>query len=323
MNWIDILRAPLLVSWQLTRNCDLACLHCCTDSAPGKPLADELDVNEAMRFAAEIVRNDVPYVTLCGGEPLVVPHFLAVAEHLGRAGVLLKIETNGQIFDRTVAERLARLTIRSIQISLDGDTQDVYARQRPGASLAKAHTACRMVREAGLPLEVTFAPTRLNIHQVEAVIVRAREFGACRFNTGELMYIGRAARRWHRIAAASEEYNRLREVLRRQAQVIDGAMDICYTPFTVGEGLRQSLESPPATLLVLPNGWVKIAGAVGYVCGDVRRMTLAEVWDNYRAAWRNDTVIAAIRRGISQRLFHADANSWTSIPNEMVEKWMT
>ena len=39
--------APLLVSWQLTRDCDLCCLHCCTESAPGKRLPDELDADEA------------------------------------------------------------------------------------------------------------------------------------------------------------------------------------------------------------------------------------------------------------------------------------
>ena len=323
MNWIDALRAPLFVAWQLTRDCDLACLHCCTESAPGRKLADELDADEAMRFAADIVRNNVPYVMLCGGEPLVVPHFLALAEYLGRAGVLLKIETNGQMFDAALAGRLARLPIRSVQISLDGDTEDVYARQRPGASLAKAHAACRMVREAGLPLEVTFAPTRLNMHQVEAVIVRARELGAFRFNTGELMYIGRAARLWHKIAPPAEAYDRFLAVLHRQAQVAGGTMDICHAPFTVGSGLQLSLETPPATLLVLPNGWVKIVAAVGYVCGDLRRMTLAEAWDNYRAAWHNDTVIAAVRRGISQALSHADANNWTSIPNGMVEKCTT
>ena len=43
MNRIDSLQAPLFVSWQLTRDCDLCCLHCCTDSAPGKRLPDELD----------------------------------------------------------------------------------------------------------------------------------------------------------------------------------------------------------------------------------------------------------------------------------------
>ena len=53
---IDNLRAPLFVSWQITRDCDLCCLHCCTDSAPGKRLPDELSAGEAMRVAAEIGR---------------------------------------------------------------------------------------------------------------------------------------------------------------------------------------------------------------------------------------------------------------------------
>ena len=36
---------------------------------------------------------------LCGGEPLVAPHFFELAEALGAAGIQLKIETNGQRFD--------------------------------------------------------------------------------------------------------------------------------------------------------------------------------------------------------------------------------
>ena len=64
---IDTLRAPLFVSWQITRDCDLCCLHCCTDSAPGKRLPDELSAEEAMQVAAGIVRAEVPYVMLCGG----------------------------------------------------------------------------------------------------------------------------------------------------------------------------------------------------------------------------------------------------------------
>ena len=131
MNRIDALKAPLFVSWQLTRDCDLCCLHCCTESAPGKRLPDELDADEALALADQIVGDDVPYVMLCGGEPLVVPHFLAVAERLGAGGVRLKIETNGQRLDRATVDRLARLPIRSVQISLDGDTEDVYQRQRP------------------------------------------------------------------------------------------------------------------------------------------------------------------------------------------------
>jgi MoaA/NifB/PqqE/SkfB family radical SAM enzyme len=300
----------LFVSWQITRDCDLCCLHCCTDSAPGKRLPDELDANEAMRVVGEIARSEVPYAMLCGGEPLVAPHFFQIAEALGAAGVQLKIETNGQRFDAGVAERLARLPVRSIQVSLDGDTQEVYERQRPGGSLERAHAACRAARAAGLPLEITFAPTRLNLHEAGAVIHRARALGAFRFNTGKLMRVGTAARLWDRLEPTAEQYREYRGLLEQQSRILGGAMEFCYSPFTLGEALRASLEDPPATLLVLPNGWVKVAAALPHICADLRRETLTEAWAAYRDAWRDEAVRHAVRGAIGDEKLHADANSW-------------
>lgn len=300
----------MLVAWQITRDCDLCCLHCCTDSAPGKRLPDELDAHEAMRVANEIARNDVPYVMLCGGEPLVAPHLFQIAEALGAAGVQLKVETNGQRFDADVAERLARLPVRSIQVSLDGDTQEVYERQRPGGSLAKAHAACRAARAAGLPLEITFAPTRLNLHEAGAVIRRANELGAFRFNTGKLMRVGTAARLWDKLEPGAGQYREFRELLEREARIVGHSMEFCYSPFTLGEGMRASLEEPPATLLILPNGWVKIAAALPHICADLRHVTLEQAWKAYRSAWRDDGVIAALHRAMANERHHAEANNW-------------
>jgi len=308
---IDSLRAPLFVSWQMTRDCDLSCLHCCTGSAPGKRLPDELSAEEALRVAEDLIRNEVPYVMLCGGEPLIVPHFLALADRLGKAGVQLKIETNGQQLDDALTGRLAGLTVRSVQISLDGDTQTVYARQRPGASLQRAHAACRRVRAAGLPLEVTFAPTRLNIHEAQAVIERAHALGAFRFNTGQLMRIGTAARRWAKLAPSPEEYRTFHETLEHAGGALrNSGIELCYTPFSLTDALRGVIEEPPATLLVLPNGWVKVAAALPYICADLRRHTLAESWARYRAAWRDGAVIAALRSAIEDESQHTEANSW-------------
>ena len=314
MSTIDRFGAPLFVAWQLTRDCDLACVHCCTDSAPGKRLPDELDVDEAMRLVDDIVRSGVPYVMLCGGEPLVVPHFFAVAEALGRAGVQLKIETNGQQFDAGVATRLAALPIRSIQISLDGDTQDVYGRQRAGGSLAKAHAACRAVRAAGIPLEVTFAPTRVNIHEAGAVIARARELGAFRFNSGKLMRLGTAARHWGRLAPSAEQYDDYRDVLARAARVLEPPLELCYVPWSIEDGLRAALLDPPATLLVLPNGWVKVAAALPGVCADLRRVDIVQAWQAYREAWSSEATRAALRRAIDDESSHAQANHWQWTP---------
>ncbi len=312
-NWIDGLKAPLFVSWQLTRDCDLACMHCCTDSAPGKRMPGELDAAEAMAVAQEIIRNDVPYVMLCGGEPLVVEHFFDVAEALGNAQVRLKIETNGQRFDGRVADRLARLPIRSIQISLDGDSEEAYGRQRIGGSLAKAHAACRAVRAADMPLEVTFAPTRLNIHEARQVIERARVLGAFRFNTGKLMRIGTAARHWGRLEVDLAQYERFFDLLERERH-LEGAMELCYVPFSIEEGLRRSLADPPATLLVLPDGRVKVAAALPYICADLRRDTLAMAWDAYRRAWHDPAVLSAMRDAIADGSRHAQANTWQLLP---------
>lgn len=308
---IDSLKAPLFVSWQITRDCDLSCVHCCTGSAPGKRLPDELDAEESVRVAEELIDNDVPYVMLCGGEPLVVPHYLALADRLGRAGIQLKIETNGQQLDPALADRLARLPVRSVQISLDGDTQAVYTRQRPGASLEKAHAACRAVRAAGLPLEVTFAPTRLNIHEAPAVIERAVALGAFRFNTGQLMRIGTAARLWGKLEPSREQYRQFREVLERARLALDhSTIELCYTPFSMTDGLRGNMRDPPGTLLVLPNGWVKVAAALPHICADLRRHTLTESWARYRAAWRDKVIIAALCDAIEDESRHADANTW-------------
>ncbi|MDX2313673.1 MAG: radical SAM protein [Gammaproteobacteria bacterium] len=311
---IDSLKAPLLVSWQMTRECDLACLHCCTDSAPGKALADELDAEEAARVARDLVRSQVPYVMLCGGEPLVVPHFFAVAEILGEAGIHLKIESNGQQLDAAVVARLARLPIRSVQISLDADTQAVYGQQRPGGRLDKAHAACRAVRAADLPLEVTFAPTRINIHEAQAVIERAVTLGAFRFNTGKLMRIGTAARLWHKLAPTAEQYQEFRTVLDASARRVGDVMRLCYAPFSIEESLCDFTAEAPATMLVLPNGKVKVAAALPYLCADLRRQSMTDAWDAYRSAWRDEAVMDAIRRASDDDSRHAQANAWQSLP---------
>ena len=311
-HWIDSLSAPLLVTWQVTRDCDLACLHCCTESAPGKRLPDELSREEALRLVAQIVDCDVPYVMLCGGEPMVSPHFLEVAEALGAAGVQLKIETNGQRFDAATAKRLSALPIRSIQISLDGDTEAVYARQRPGGSLAKAHAACRAVREAGLPLEITFAPTRINLHEAAAVLERSRSLGAFRFNSGRLMRVGTAARHWDRVSAPEEDWTAFRALLDEAAR--GGDMEVCHEPFTLADGIAESLREPPATLLVLPNGWVKVSAALPHVCADLRESTLAEAWTAYREAWHGSTMASALHEAAVDDSRHASANRWQLLP---------
>src|SRR5262249_41289570 len=130
--------------------------------------------------------------------------------------------------------------------------------------------------------------------------------------------LGTAARLWNRLEPTAEQYRQFLHVLALQSRALEGEMELCYIPFDVQDGLRRSITDPPATLLVLPNGCVKVAAALPLICADLRRMTLAEAWNDYRAAWRNDAVIAAVRHAIDDESFHAEANTWQLLPMSCV-----
>jgi len=261
---------------------------------------------EAMSLAAQVVEGKIPYVMLCGGEPTLVPHFLELAEALGRGGVYLKIETNAQGFGEAQALRLSGLPIRSIQVSIDGAVQETYARMRPGASLEKVKQACRIITRLGMPLEITFAPTRLNIHEAEAVMALAAELGAFRFNTGRLMRLGRASRLWERLESSEQDWGNYYKLLERKERELSGRMELCFRPFSIQEALSQ--EGPSGTLLVLPDGKVKVSAALPYFCADLKSMSLRQAWEAYGRAWRDPRTLAALRRAAQEEALPSRAD---------------
>jgi MoaA/NifB/PqqE/SkfB family radical SAM enzyme len=307
---IDAFSAPTMITWQLTRDCNLACLHCCTDSAPGKALPHELSRARALSLCAEVVAAGVPYAMIVGGEPTLVPHFAEVCRALSDGGVLLKIETNGMDFDVSALKGMA---VRSVQISVDGAVQETFAKQRPGGDLAKVLASCRAVRAAGLPLEITFAPTKLNIDEADAVMALAAGLGAFRFNTGKLMRLGTAARLWDRLEPSAAQYESFLKLLERRELSYAGKMELCYRPFSLDEEMKGRTLEPSGTMLILPDGRVKVTAPLPYVCSDLTRHSFLEAWDAYRKAWSDPRVKNGLVHLAADPAFSAKANQWVSL----------
>ena len=80
------LGAPLYVAWQITNECNLACLHCIEESGPGKAFADELDRDQVFAVLDQLLDSEVPYLSFSGGEPMVHPHFFAMVERFCSGG---------------------------------------------------------------------------------------------------------------------------------------------------------------------------------------------------------------------------------------------
>ena len=60
--------------------------------------------------------------------------------------------------------------------------------------------------------------------------------------------------------------------------------------------MQTRLEHPQAMLLVVPNGKVKLLNALPFAPADLRRDSLRDAWQAYRAAWRTTEVRDFVRR---------------------------
>jgi MoaA/NifB/PqqE/SkfB family radical SAM enzyme len=170
-----------------------------------------------------------------------------------------------------------------------------------------------LLRAQGVNLEIVFVPTRFNIHEVSEAVELAASLGAGGFYTGKVMRIGRAAQNWERLCPSDEQYSVFFEALKAKAEKYHGRMKVYFYPYDVVEELRYRLESPAASLLVLPNGKAKLIGPLPFICGDLKIMPLAQVWANYKKAWKDERVIEFARRVIEEPALLAKSNQWREL----------
>jgi MoaA/NifB/PqqE/SkfB family radical SAM enzyme len=282
--------APLFFAWQLSNRCTARCIACCEESGPDRAWRDELDRAEALDLAQRIVDSGIPYVAFGGGEPLGVPHCWELFELLDAGGVSLKIETDGTRIDDAAADRLARLGVQCIQISVDGATAAMHEKVRPGSSFEAVTAAIRRLTSRGLAPQLVFVPTRWNLPQITDTYDLAADLGCSAFVSGPLMRIGRAAADWERIACREEEWGTAVHALREHVRARGQATTLSIYPWDILTELERRLESPQAMLLVVPNGKVKLLNALPFAPADLRRDSMHQAWQAYCAAWQSDEV---------------------------------
>jgi len=284
------LSAPLYIAWQVTNECNLACLHCIEESGPGKAFHDELDDTQVFSFLEQIMERQVPYLSFSGGEPTLHPKFFEMVEFVCSRDAQLKIETNGHGMSLAKAERLQRLGVKAVQVSLDGASRETFNRMRVRGDFDLAIEGIRNLHAAGVPIEINYSPTMFNVHEIGQAVDLAYQLGACSFYTGRTMYTGNAVKTWHRLAPAEAQYEKYFEVLHQKSREYRGRMRVYFHELGLLEELRYRLQHPAALLIVLPNGLVKLINALPFVCGDLRQQSLQQIWANFLAAWQNPKV---------------------------------
>jgi MoaA/NifB/PqqE/SkfB family radical SAM enzyme len=265
-------------------------MHCIEESGPGKAFADELSEAQTFDVLSQIVDHEVPYLSFSGGEPMVHPRFFDMVEYVCGRGAQLKIETNGYYLSTENAARLKSLGVKAVQVSLDGASAATFNRLRVRGDFNRVVEGIRNLRDAGVPIEINYSPTSFNAHEIGLAVDLSYELGAHSFYTGRTMYTGNAVKTWRKLTPTEEQYEVLFATLKQKTEEYAGRMRVHFHEMGLLEELRYRLHHPAALLIVLPNGLVKLINALPFVCGDLRKQSLGEVWANFHRAWQNPLV---------------------------------
>jgi len=161
---------------QLTRACNLRCMHCSVDA--GTKGQEELTKEEAFDLIDQIYDMMVPSVTISGGEPTLVSYLEDLIEYTSKKPIKVEIMTNGYNIDDTFAKSLVAKGLVHVNISLDGAKEDSHDYLRGvSGSFKKAVNAIKMFKGLGIFVETTTVIHDKNRNEISEIINLCKRLG--------------------------------------------------------------------------------------------------------------------------------------------------
>lgn len=290
---------PKLIAWELTRTCNLDCIHCRAAASMG-PYEGELTTEEIFRILEEITEVSRPVIILTGGEPLLRKDLLDIAKKAVSLGLKPVLATNGTLLTVELARELKEAGISRVSISLDGATSLAHDnfRKMPGA-FEGALRGIRILKEVGLPFQINTTITAVNADELPKVHELAKELGAVAHHIFLLVPVGRgkelseeslsperyeALLHWfyeqreksglHLKATCAPHYYR---IMRERARA--EGKEVTYETFGLDAVTRGCLAGV-GFCFISHKGIVQTCGYLEVPCGDLRKNTFKEVWEN-------------------------------------------
>jgi len=286
---MDERSSPLrMVAWELTRNCNLNCVHCRARASAG-PHAGELSLAECKAIIDDIAAFSAPTLILTGGEPLLRPDIYDIAAYAAAKGLRAVMAVNGTLVDEKAAQRLKGAGILRVSMSIDGKgaaEHDAF-RGVPGAFDAVMQAAGRL-RAAGLPFQVNTTVTRLNADDLGAIYDLARAIGAAAWHVFLLVPVGRGeGLKGEELSAAMYEEVLGRLYEREEEGLIEMKVTCAPHYYRIvkergGEPKSAGCLAGKTFLFISHRGIAQPCGYLELPCGDVRKDGVQKVWERSR-----------------------------------------
>lgn len=186
--------SPILVFWETTRACDLACRHCRAE-AMHEPAPGELTTEEGIRLVTELGRFGArpPVLVLTGGDVMARRDLLELvaAARAARLPVALAPSVTPRL-TADVLGALAELGVSSVSLSLDGSRPSTHEGVRgiPG-HFERTVSALHRLKAMGFRLQVNTAVMAANADELADIAAIVKEVRASAWELFFLVRVGR------------------------------------------------------------------------------------------------------------------------------------
>lgn len=192
----DYAKTPLLVYWEVTRACGLACRHCRASAAPhAHPL--QLSNKEGKTLLKQILDfgDPLPHLVMTGGDPLERPDLMDLIAYARELGIEVSITPSATPkLTRQAISDLKDAGIDSMALSLDASTAEKHdhIRNVPGC-YDRTLQAAKWARELDIPLQINTLVAEETVEDLPAIYELIKGLGIMRWSLFFLIAVGRGA----------------------------------------------------------------------------------------------------------------------------------
>jgi len=151
------------IAWEITRRCNLKCVHCRSSSELEVDDHPDFSFDEAKRVLDDINSYASPVVVLSGGEPLLRGDVFDIASYGTDLGLRMCLATNGTLVNEETCRNIKEAGIKMVSLSLDGASAEIHDdfRNQKGA-FDGTMNAIKLFNEHGIKFLINSSFTKRN-----------------------------------------------------------------------------------------------------------------------------------------------------------------
>lgn len=310
---------PPVIIWLITYRCNLRCKMCSIygQGARVPDVTNELsleeikavidDLNESYKFYPY-----KPFIGFIGGEPFTHPNIFEILEYLKKNGFSCSITTNFALLNEEKIDRLAKIGIKDLRVSLDGPKEIHDEIRSSKGTFDKTIKNLRYLRSCDekIPIRLNCVISPMNLNNIHEIIPYAKELDAdCSFQHlvfidkehqdanktvskklfDEEMYMDATSMTLSKndVAQLDSKYYEIIEECRKQRVTVSFTPDLKPNDF---EGYYLDISDyvhqercfwPWGTARITPEG--NIYSCMFYIFGNLRHGSFNGIWNNEKA----------------------------------------